>query len=255
MSTKENTLGGQQLFKDEILESLIFHIPHSQTLIPIYDKFNLDLIDGQIKLLTDFHTDELFSIPNTSNIVFPYSRIYCDVERLPDINEPMFKKGRGFYYTHTDDGRELRVLDIENKATVLEFYNQHHNKLLSMVEDKLAKLGFATIIDCHSFSDTPFQSDLDQTTPRPDVCIGTDPFHTPEFLINLIQKGFENHGYSVKINAPYSGTIVPLNHHNKTKEVQSVMIELNRKLFTSGGVTDYKKIAELKKVIVGIFSF
>lgn len=96
-----NTLLGLNLFSDEIESSFIFHIPHSKTEIPEQfksDFVNTELMESEIKLLTDFATDEIFTIGNTTKLVFPYSRIFCDVERLDDENEVMFEYGRGFYY-------------------------------------------------------------------------------------------------------------------------------------------------------------
>ena len=121
---KENTLLGMELFKDSFIQALIFHIPHSKTEIP--KEYNSDFLDDEltkreIELLTDFYTDEIFSINNTTKIVFPYSRVFCDVERLIDEEEEMFKVGRGFFYTKTDSGQELRRL---NKVRRLG--NGHH---------------------------------------------------------------------------------------------------------------------------------
>lgn len=42
---------------------------------------------------------------------------------------------------------------------------------------------------------------------------------------------FSEKGYVVGINRPFSGSIVPLRYYRKNKNVMSVMIELNRKLY------------------------
>jgi N-formylglutamate amidohydrolase len=87
------------------------------------------------------------------------------------------------------------------------------------------------IVDCHSFPSKPFIRDLDQSTNRPDFNIGTDPFHTPKELIELSKEFFQNKGYSLGIDWPYSGSLVPMSHYHKTKEVQSIMLEVNRALY------------------------
>ena len=48
--------------------------------------------------------------------------------------------------------------------------------------DKIDKYGIATIIDCHSFSDTPFETDLNKTPNRPDILL---PMFLKKFPIDL----------------------------------------------------------------------
>ena len=55
-------------------------------------------------------------------------------------------------------------------------------------------------------------------------------------------------GYSTVRNEPFSGTIVPLKHYRKDQRVQSLMIEINRKLYVR---EDYSvDRASLQKVIM-----
>jgi len=130
-----------------------------------------------------------------------------------------------------------------------EFYDIHHNKLNQMVEYRLNEYGCAVIIDCHSFSDIPFITDLDKSEVRPDICLGVDDFHTPKWLINQIKSYFEYHNLSVKINSPYSGTIIPLKYYNKNKNVIGIMIEVNRKLYMDEFIVDDNKVDELNSII------
>ena len=52
-----------------------------------------DFLQGEISLLTDFATDRIFDIADTTKLIFPYSKVFCDVERLDDANEVMFSVG------------------------------------------------------------------------------------------------------------------------------------------------------------------
>jgi len=99
----------------------------------------------------------------------------------------------------------------------------------------LVKFGNALIIDCHSYPDVPFVRDLDQNPERPDFNIGTDAFHTPEDLAAVSVQFFKDRGYSLGIDHPYSGAIVPMEHYQRTKEVRSIMLEINRKLYLETG--------------------
>jgi len=42
---------------------------------------------------------------------------------------------------------------------------------------------------------------------------------------------FRKKGYSVEVNRPYSGSIVPLDYYQMEKRVSSIMIEINRELY------------------------
>lgn len=66
----------------------ILHIPHAATRIP--DDYQVTYLGGQARIdnehlqLADLHTDRLFVSPGVAALplVFPYSRIFVDVERL-----------------------------------------------------------------------------------------------------------------------------------------------------------------------------
>lgn len=65
---------------------------------------------------------------------------------------------------------------------------------------------------------------------------------------------FENLGYNVMTNSPFSGSIVPLKYINNT-EVHSVMIELNRDLYMNGDFINIRKVLKLNKEINDLFNF
>lgn len=227
-----NTSLAEELFNEEFLSSIILHIPHSSTHIPkeyLGSYTNINMVQQEMELLTDHATHQIFDFKGITQLIFPYNRIFCDIERLPDEQEEMFPVGRGFYYTQTDSGEILRSQN--HKKIVEKIYIQYHEHFTKLVDEKIKQQGFALIIDCHSFANTPFKTDLNQDAQRPDFCIGTDDFHTPIYLTKKIQNQLINLGYSVKINNPYAGTIVPLKFYKNNANVQSVMIEINRNLY------------------------
>ncbi len=87
------------------------------------------------------------------------------------------------------------------------------------------------IIDGHSFPALPLPYELNQTAFRPDFCLGTDDFHTPDELVAKVEKILKSCGYSTAQDQPFSGTIVPMKHYRKDQRVQSLMIEINRWLY------------------------
>ena len=107
------------------------------------------------------------------------------------------------------------------------YYIPHHQKLTEAVEESLLANEHCLIIDGHSFPAMPLPYELNQTAFRPDFCLGTDDFHTPEELVAKVEKIFESCGYSTARDQPFSGTIVPMKHYRKDQRVQSLMIEIN----------------------------
>jgi N-formylglutamate amidohydrolase len=215
--------------------SPILHIPHASTTIPFAEGYvvSMNTLDQEILKLTDWYTDDLFAQEDSIVVKADFSRIFCDVERFADDKqEIMAQKGMGVLYEKADNGSVIRYVNPALRSKILEnFYWPHHKRLNQEVNEQLQSHGKALIIDGHSFPSTPFVRDLDQTPDRPDFNIGTDPYHTPDNLVEASNKFFHEKGYSLGINRPYSGSIVPMEHYRSTRAVQSIMLEVNRALY------------------------
>jgi len=111
------------------------------------------------------------------------------------------------------------------------WYGPHHTRLERKVNDVIARLSVCLIVDCHSFSSIPLPHEPDQTADRPDFCVGTDPFHTPAAIRDAIVAATEDEGYSIGIDAPFAGALVPLPSYHKDRRILSAMIEVNRRLY------------------------
>ena len=227
------------------MNKLILHIPHASEYIPDWTIYIVDqkTLKQEILKLTDWHTDDLFLFNDTQTIKANFSRVFCDVERFSkDSQEVMAKFGMGALYEKSDNGLTLRIVNQEMRNYILtNYYWPHHEKLNQTVEQQLKENGKATIVDCHSFPNKPFKRDLNQNPDRPDFNIGTDTFHTPKKLITLSKNFFNDKGFSVGVDWPYSGTIVPLAHSKKNKNVQSIMLEVNRSLYLNENANSRSK--------------
>ena len=217
------------------MKQIILHIPHSSTIIPFYDGFivNNDIIKNEILIQTDWYTDDIFNCRNELIIKADFSRIFCDPERFDDDQqEEMSKYGMGVLYSTTDSGKAMRIITKELREKIIsDFYIKHHQKLTKIVSDQLKENSKALIIDCHSFPEEPLLRDLNKRPNRPDFNIGTDSFHTPKNLVDFSINFFSNQGYSIAVDWPYTGTIVPLTYLQRDKRVYSIMLEINRKLY------------------------
>jgi N-formylglutamate deformylase len=215
---------------------ILLHIPHASTVIPSEWRsvFLLgdELLKEELITMTDAFTDELFDLGSkTDRLEFPVSRLLVDPERFPeDADEPMSSNGMGAVYTKTHDGRPLKH-DNQRAKLMEEYYFPHHTKLEDWVQFQLDYSGRCLIIDCHSYPSMPISCDLNQEPNRSDICLGTTEPHTPADLVATSIRAFESFGYSVAVDTPYAGTIVPLRFFGTESRVSSMMIEVNRKLY------------------------
>jgi len=193
------------------------------------------MLSRELLLMTDHHTESLFStFANSGDTVVtsPVSRLLVDMERFEDdASEPMDALGMGVVYRKTADGHDLKKISWDLREELLrQYYRPHHERITSSVLRELHQGKCAKVIDCHSFSSRPLPYE-DAQLVRPDICIGSDEFHTHSLLVERMQARATCLGLSVAINQPFSGSIVPQTFWRKDSRVVSVMIEVNRKLY------------------------
>ena len=217
----------------------IINIPHSSTFIPeeLLPQYLLDKIslESELLVMTDWYMDEMApdDTETIQSICADVSRLVCDVERFrDDAEEPMNLVGMGAVYTRTSDGRRLRDITLRTREEILaRFYDPYHQKFEAMTRKALLQHGQCLIIDLHSFPSRPLPYEKDQTLARPEICIGTDAFHTPELLVSLAETYFQEHGLDTVRNEPFTGTIVPASLYKRDSRVKSIMIEVRRDLY------------------------
>lgn len=214
---------------------ILIHIPHSSLYIPrIYKKISLvseEELEKENIFMCDNKIDELIDNKEQS-LIFNYSRLYCDVERFRDDSEIMNKYGMGYIYTKTSTGKKIfDSPSLSHKKEVDLIYENHHKKLDDYVTRILNKYNKCIIIDMHSYSDHQV-ANLFNYQNTPDICLGTEEAYYNRELIDTIKEYFENYGYSVMLNYPYSGSIIPNKYFNKTNtNIFSIMIELNKRIY------------------------
>jgi N-formylglutamate deformylase len=239
------------------MKQLILHIPHSSVNIPFRDGYIVsdEILQSEILKLTDWHTEDLFHSDEDAMIIAPFSRIFCDPERFPDDEqEVMAQFGMGVLYEKTDNGDIMRIVTPELRKMILEeYYWKHHQRLNKAVNRQLEQYNKAVIVDCHSYPEIPIERSLVKTSFRPDFNIGTDTYHTPQKLIDISVEFFKQKEYSLGIDLPYSGSIVPLEHYQKNKDVQSIMLEINRKLYLKENTSEKSDNYETTKKVTEEF--
>lgn len=224
--------------------SVIIHVPHAGLVIPVEARDRIVLSDVELEveklLMADTATDslavrasELCSV-KPSLFVNRFSRLVIDPERFPDEREEMNVVGMGAVYLKTSAQRELRSPDADDDSRLIKkYFEPYANALEQLVDQVLDLHGRVTIIDLHSFGIQALPYELHGQDARPNLCIGTDSFHTSESLIVQVTNSFKGIG-SIEFNQPFSGTYVPLKHYQQNTSVQSVMIELRKDSYGFG---------------------
>ncbi len=218
--------------------ALVLHIPHSSTEIPPDVRDGILLDDAELAretlTLTDLHTDELFGLGKDScRVRNEWSRLVFDPERFrDDHDEPMAEFGMGAIYVRTVDGKPLRELSAGAREEMLaRFYDPYHARLTEEVTRMLDRQDRCLLVDCHSFPSRALPFETDKVSARPDICIGTCDFHTPEGLARRIEKLCAARGMSTRRNWPFAGALTPMRYYRRDPRVRSIMIEVNRRLY------------------------
>jgi predicted N-formylglutamate amidohydrolase len=159
------------------------------------------------------------------------SRLVIDPERFPDEREEMNVVGMGAVYERTTTGAVLRRPTATQRASLIdEFYTPYATAMAALVRERLAAIGRVTIIDVHSYPVVKLPYELHGDGPRPEVCVGTDAFHTsPELeLAATSAMATATRTGDVGLNSPFTGSYVPLDQYERNPAVESVMLEIRR---------------------------
>ena len=218
-----------------MMSNLLIHVPHASMYIPEeYRRTALisrEELEEENLFMCDTGILELVPTAFAENaVVFPYSRLYCDVERFRDGSEPMEAYGMGYIYTCDSKGREMFRPTEEHRREVSAVYDRHHEELNRRTAQILEVHGSCLIIDLHSFSDETVNR-LFGWTDFPDVCIGTEAGYYDEDLVQSIEGFCKSRGLSVARNYPYRGSLVPNRYYGKKDTgIVSVMLEINKRV-------------------------
>ena len=222
------------------LVPLVLHLPHARSAMPpeVLAEFVVDAAELESHQLrsVDHFTDELFGADFAAcmRVEFPICRLAVDPERFEvDEHEPMAARGLGVLYERGHDGSVIRtpVTGARRQELLDRWYRPHHARLAEAVAQGIDARGRVLIVDCHSFPAEPLAVDHDRRVPRPDLCIGTAGIHTPAALVDAAQACCWRWGFSVEVDAPYAGAVVPIDRLGTDPRVQSVMVEVNRALY------------------------
>jgi N-formylglutamate amidohydrolase len=193
-------------------------------------------INDVVMRLTDWHTDYLFHGYRNERIRavrFPYSRFVVDAERL--WNDPMETIGQGIVYRYYD--KYVRSVPKDAEKRLLRLWHWHQQQLRNALSED------ALLLDCHSFP-----SEMGDV----DICIGfNEDWSKPakdtlELAVNL----FEENGYKVGFNEPFSNSETP----DCPFRYQSMMIEVNKRTYMDPNSLHLKCPTHFKQDVNGVIT-
>lgn len=226
-------------------KKIVLAIPHATR------NFDLTLWDDAARVSqdadrwTDWFTDQLFDWkhPHVVSVIGKVSRFDCDLERLED--DPLEAVGRGRFYTQSHSGAR-RSLSPEFIEFGLAQWTGYRNLLVDELRPG------ALLIDGHSFP-----SDVHPV----DICIGfnSDWSSPSKPMLAMVIDHFEQHGFSVGVNQPFSNSITP----DAGFDYKSMMIELNKRIYMDettlrlsiGALTVKRCLKSLYRKLLGLTDF
>jgi N-formylglutamate amidohydrolase len=235
-------------------------------------KLYTELYRLRSKSLIDWYTDELFHTDRirVTKVVSEICRTLCDVERM--VYDPLEKIGYGIInkrmikrsYPYSSGGSHIAFKEEFFDPTckeLLEYYTMYQSRLVYTimnnaywVREKYFGDNSVLLIDCHSFSSMPTAlCDPGPQEEQVDICLGYNDDATcpPQELIDFVASYFENLGYRVGRNSPFS--------HSKTVECpvpyHSLMIEVNKRCYMNEQTLEKTKgFVRLRYEIEGLYS-
>lgn len=126
--------------------------------------------------------------------------------------------------------RKLTVSEIEERLAL--YYRPYHAELKRIVDALHARFGVLRQISCHCMSAVGAPTHPDAGKPRADFCISDLRGKTAsKASMELVVETLRSYGYSVSINEPYVGNELIGRHGNPAQGIDSIQVEINKKLF------------------------
>ena len=139
------------------------------------------------------------------------------IKRLSRYGEPMQE-------------RKLTVAEVQERLD--RYHEPYHLELARIIADMKARHGRAIQLSCHCMSAVGAPTHRDPGQERADFNIGDVHGTTckPE-TIGFVQETLEGLGHSVSVNFPYYGGYLVRRHSDPDNGVESVFIEINKRMF------------------------
>ena len=222
---------------------ILISIPHASDFVPVQLRRMMNLSDFQIKKNTDPYTDHIFDVPNAHVVKGGINRLVVDLNRAPDDIEMEHQlSNRGVVVSVDIDGNPIYKTPPSMEA-VFDRVQKYHYAFHDKIEELKSKMKF--MIDGHSMRHETPSTKPDSGKERADIVLGNRHFTTCSRVVTTrIMKFFENKGFKVKVNDPFTGRYI-IGYHCSRSGLPGIQIELNEALFMNPkNYRPYKKKIE-----------
>lgn len=160
------------------------------------------------------------------------------------------KRGLGLLKTKSRYGEPVheRKLTVAEVMERLEKYHRpYYRELAQNIERLKSAYGFVYHLSCHCMSAIGAPTHPDSGQERADFCVGNiNGVTSSEEFINFVADTIRARGYSCTINHPYTGGELNRRFGAPQEGIESIMVEINKKLFMD--TKTFRKTADFDRV-------
>lgn len=118
----------------------------------------------------------------------------------------------------------------EVQERIKNVYDVYHKRLQQLVGKCVKKFGFCVLLDCHSMPSKICSIIPD--SPQIDFCLGDLYSQScPPEMTDFLHQEFNQKGYNVSVNVPYSGAFTTFNYCQPRKKIYTLQLEINREIY------------------------
>ena len=160
------------------------------------------------------------------------------------------KRGLGLLKSKSRYGEPVH----EQKLTVAEvmerienYHRPYYAELAQNIERLRSAFGFVYHLSCHCMSAVGAPTHPDPGKQRADFCLGdVNGSTSSREFIEFVQQTIQSLGYSCTVNDPYNGGELNTRFGRPKEGIDSIMVEINKKLFMDTG--SFRRKPEFGKV-------
>lgn len=227
---------------------LVISIPHSRPFYPESTQSFLATNDPKVlKRDSDLFVDELYqNAPQwgATVITAEVCRYVIDMNRdsndlnsafcvgAPKLDNPPQLGLVAHLTTRNEPILKTPLPREEVDRRIKEYHAPFHKNLHELIQKAKQQFGYCIHLDAHSMPSTPTSYHKDFGKVRADVVPGNVYGQScDERISDVVQKTFEQHGFSVAPNEPYEGGYITKHYGNPQNQVHTLQLELNRKIY------------------------
>jgi len=251
---------------------VLISVPHAGNFYPELFLKYLKLNLNEVRKIEDFKSDEILNLINKDSadiIIAQCSRAVIDLNRSRKaVDNSMFSEifekknidekkmiefGLGVFPKSISNNQIYnKKLPISYGKYILDtFYDPFHKILSAQIKYLLNKFGNCYHFDLHTMPSKALKNFKNE----PDIVLGNNFGKSCSIeLLNYIKNNLKTFGLNVEINNPYAGGFITRNYGNPSKGVETLQIEINRKLYMCEEKLSLNNINLIQKIFSNLFN-